>query len=92
MGLQAANRDAGLQVLSLTGQWAEDTVEKAREEGAAMGIDHPIGYTAYFGEQTPYLNMNVGNNFSMGVNYNYNTQFNTGQTSHEFKATLRWSF
>ena len=59
MGLQEANRGAGLQVLSLTGQRGEDSLETAREKGSEMGIEHPIGFTAYFGEQTPYLNMNV---------------------------------
>jgi len=63
VGVPLANalRDANpgeLCVISFTGPWGEDSHEQIVDEARKLGIRNAIGWSGYFGEETPYLNLN----------------------------------
>jgi len=69
VGVPAANairasNPQGVRVFSITGEWGEDTDEITLAKARDLGIEHSIAKGGYFGEWTPYLNLNVNPNLT----------------------------
>jgi thiol-disulfide isomerase/thioredoxin len=57
LALRAANPD-DVEVISLTSTWGDDGDRELVPEAQKLGIRHPIGFSSYFGDWSPYLNTN----------------------------------
>jgi len=65
---QNANKDRGLVTISLQGQNQRDDVADDHWLGVGqeMGMHHDLGETSYFGEWSPYFNLNSNSSTTYG--------------------------
>lgn len=65
---QNANRDQGLVTISLQGQNQRDDVADDHWLGIGqeMGMEHDLGEASYFGEWSPYFNLNANSSTTYG--------------------------